>query len=198
MRAALLPLPLAALRIDAEIVAALAQAGLKCIADVLDRPRAPLAARFGEDFVRRLDQALGREDEPITPRLPVPAVVAEQRFAEPIAREDDVLGTIEHLAQRARRACWSGAAKARGCLQVALFRTDGKVHPHRGRHRRAAARSARASARCSPSGSPCSATTAIRASASTWCGSSALVTERSDPVQTGLADGRSRARSWRI
>src|SRR5580704_15686903 len=83
-RDALLPLRLAALRIAPNIEAALGQAGLKQIADVIDRPRAPLAARFGEEFIRRIDQALGREDEPITPRLPVPPYVAERRFADPI------------------------------------------------------------------------------------------------------------------
>jgi protein ImuB len=56
-------LPLAALRIVPETIAALAQAGLKSIADVIDRPRAPLAARFGQNLLRRLDQALGCEEE---------------------------------------------------------------------------------------------------------------------------------------
>ena len=60
-RDALLPLPLAALRIAPETVTELAQVGLKRIADVIDRPRAPLAARFGEQFVRRIDQAVGRD-----------------------------------------------------------------------------------------------------------------------------------------
>ncbi|HEY4775227.1 MAG TPA: DNA polymerase Y family protein, partial [Xanthobacteraceae bacterium] len=126
LRAALAPLLLAALRLEPAVVDALAQVGLKRIADVLDRPRAPLAARFGAALVRRLDQALGREDEPISPRLPVPAYVAEQRFAAPIAREQDVLATIEHLAHEL-----AGMLERRGegarLLQVALFRTDGKV-----------------------------------------------------------------------
>jgi protein ImuB len=125
-REALLPLRLAALRIAPEIQYALAQVGLKRIADVIDRPRAPLAARFGENFVRRLDQALGQEDEPITPRLPVPACVAERRFAEPILLEADVLGTIEFLAQELARILERRGEGARR-LQVALFRTDGKV-----------------------------------------------------------------------
>jgi protein ImuB len=120
-------LPLAALRIDKETVAALAQAGLKRIADVLDRPRAPLAARYGQEFVRRIDQALGREDESIRPRLPVPAAMAEQRFADPIGREEDVLGTIEHLAHELGRVLERRGEGAR-LMQVALFRADGKVH----------------------------------------------------------------------
>ncbi len=48
--AALNDLPLAALRIDDESVIALAQAGLKRIGDVTERPRAPLAARYGSGF----------------------------------------------------------------------------------------------------------------------------------------------------
>ena len=97
-REAIAPLPLAALRLSSETIVALSQVGLKYIADVLERPRAPLAARFGAEFVRRIDQALGRDDEPIAPRLPIPSAIAEQRFVEPIALERDVLGTIEKLA----------------------------------------------------------------------------------------------------
>jgi protein ImuB len=126
-RTILLPLPLAALRIAPDVAADLAQVGLKRIADVIDRPRAPLAARFGEDFVRRLDQAMGCVDEPITPRLPVAPYVTERRFAEPIGLEADVLATIEHLAQELSRLLEQRGEGARG-LQVALFRTDGKVH----------------------------------------------------------------------
>ena len=125
--AAMLSLPVAALRVDAEIVADLKTAGLTCVADLALRPRAPFAARFGEDLVRRLDQALGRQDEPIAPRLPVPVAMAEQRFPEPIAREADVLGTIEQLAGRLAVVLERRGEGAR-LLQAALFRADGAVH----------------------------------------------------------------------
>jgi protein ImuB len=126
MRDVLHRLPLAALRIDPDIATPLTQAGLKTIGQVLDLPRAPLAARFGESFVRRINQALGIEDEPITPRLPVPAFLAERRFAEPIGRDEDVLGTLLHLARELSRAMERHGKGARR-LQTALFRTDGKV-----------------------------------------------------------------------
>ncbi len=127
MRQTLAPLPVAALRLGAEIVEALEQLGLKRIADLLDLPRAPLAARFGEELVRRLDQALGREDEPITPRLPVPSYVAEQRFPDPIGLERDVLGTIARLAGQLGVAMERRLDGAR-LLQVALFRTDNTIY----------------------------------------------------------------------
>jgi protein ImuB len=123
---ALAPLPLAALRLEPDVVDALARAGLKRIEDVLDRPRAPLAARFA-GLIRRLDQVLGHEEESITPRLPPPSFVAERRFAGPIARETDVLATIAHLARELSRTLERHGQGAR-LLQAALFRTDGKVY----------------------------------------------------------------------
>jgi protein ImuB len=122
----LAPLPLAALRLPDETVAALARVGLKRIGDILDLPRTPLAARFGDDLLRQLDRALGREDEPLTPRLPVAPYVAERSFHEPIAREEDVLATIERLAARLRTALNARGVGARR-LELALFRTDGVV-----------------------------------------------------------------------
>jgi protein ImuB len=127
MEAAVLPLPVAALRIDPEIVAELATSGLKRVADLASRPRAPLAARFGDGLLRRLDQALGRAEESIRPRLPLPAAMAEQRFPDPIALEADVLGTIEHLARELSRVLERRGEGAR-LLHLALFRADGKVH----------------------------------------------------------------------
>jgi protein ImuB len=186
-RETLSPLPLAALRIDTEIVAALAEAGLKRIADVLERPRAPLAARYGQHFIRRIDQALGREDESIRPRLPVPDAMAEQRFPDPIGREEDVLGTIEHLAHELDRVLERRGEGAR-LMQVALFRADGKVHrlelgtaaplrdPARVR-RLFADRLAVLGDECDPG----FGFDMLRLSA--------LVTERLDPQQTGLSGG---------
>jgi protein ImuB len=126
-REILLPLPVAALRIATETAASLGQSGLKQIADLVERPRAPLAARFGQELIWRLDQALGRDEESIVPRLPLPSAMVERRFPDPIALESDVLGTIEQLARNLERVLERRGEGAR-LLQVALFRTDGKVH----------------------------------------------------------------------
>src|SRR5262249_57955198 len=79
-RALLAPLPLTALRLPSDMVAALARLGLKCIGDILDLPRAALAARSGTVLFRQLDRALGREHEPLTPMLPGAPSVAERNF----------------------------------------------------------------------------------------------------------------------
>ena len=124
---------------------------------------------MAQDFVRRIDQALGREDESIRPRLPLPAAMAEQRFPDPIGREEDVLGTIEHLAHELGRVLERRGEGAR-LMQVALFRADGKVH----RLELGTAAPLRDPARvrgCSPTAWRCSATNAIPASVSTCCGS---------------------------
>src|SRR4029079_16785197 len=49
------------------------------------------------------------------------------RFADPIALEADVLGTIEHLAHELVRLLERRGEGAR-LIEAALFRTDGKVH----------------------------------------------------------------------
>jgi protein ImuB len=120
------PLPLAALRLPQETVAVLARVGLKRVGDILDLPRAPLTARFGSELLRKLDRALGREQEPLNPRLPVPPYFAEQRFAEPIAREEDVLATAVRLAGRLRAMLERRGEGARR-IELSLFRTDGAV-----------------------------------------------------------------------
>ncbi len=185
LRATLAPLPAAALRLAPETVAALAEVGLKQIGDLVDLPRAPLAARFGEILVRRIDQALGRQDEPITPRLPLPSYVTEQRFADPIGLERDVLGTIARLAGRLCTAMERRQDGAR-LLQVALFRTDNKVYRIEvgtGAPLREASRITRLFAdRLATIGEDCDPGFGFD-----MVRLAALVTERSEPVQAALA-----------
>jgi protein ImuB len=126
LKETLRPLPLAALQLKPETVDALARLGLKKIADILDRPRAPLAARFGAGLLQRLDAAMGDVDEPITPRLPVAPYIAERNFIEPVTHEDMVLQTIAHLGGELARRMEERGEGARE-LQVTLFRVDGAV-----------------------------------------------------------------------
>lgn len=97
-RAMLRPLPVAALRLEPALVAALRPLGLTRIADLVDRPRAPLALRFGPGPGRRLDQALGLVAEPIKP-LRLPEVVeAHRNFVEPIAAPETIARYVGKLA----------------------------------------------------------------------------------------------------
>jgi protein ImuB len=125
-RTLLAPLPLAALRLADETVAVLKRVGLKRVADIVDLPRSPLAARFGGGLLRQLDRALGHEREPLNPRLPVPPYFTEQSFAEPIAREEDVLAVTQRLAARLAALLERRGEGARR-VELRLFRTDGAV-----------------------------------------------------------------------
>ena len=168
-RELLAPLPVAALRLPADMVAALARLGLKRVGDILDLPRAPLAARFGVDLLRKLDRALGREDEPLSPLLPVAPYVAERNFHEPITREEDVLAIVERLASRLATTLAARGAGARR-LELTLFRTDGMVKRIAAGTSRPCAIRGR-SAPCSSNGSPRSARRSTPVSASIWCDS---------------------------
>ncbi len=123
---ATLPLPIEALGLDAESLVALGRLGLKSVADLASRPRGPLAARFGMRLLDRLDRALGRAEEPVSPRRPLPACLAERRFAEPIGHEDDVQRSILALATELAVILERRGEGARR-LELTFFRTDGAV-----------------------------------------------------------------------
>src|SRR5262249_55777825 len=78
-------LPVVALRIAPAIAATLRGLGIETIDELESVPRAPLARRFGQDVLLRLDQALGRQREPISP-IDIPELLKVRRaFAEPIS-----------------------------------------------------------------------------------------------------------------
>jgi protein ImuB len=120
------PLPLAALRLDDGTLTALAQAGLRRIDDLLLRPRAPLAARFGAALFARLDGLLGRAKRPISPRFEAPAYLVERRFAETIIRREDVEATILALGGELAQLLTKHGEGVR-TLDLSLFRVDGAV-----------------------------------------------------------------------
>jgi len=120
----LAPLPPAALRLDPATVAGLERVGLRRIGDLLDRPRGPLARRWGAVLLRRLDQALGRAAEPIAPRRPPAAHEARLAFAEPIAETAAIAVALDRLLGD---LCAGLAGAGRGARRVALclFVIDG-------------------------------------------------------------------------
>jgi len=119
-------LPVAALPADAKIAAALSRAGLKTIAQVRDRQRDELAARFGKPFVRQLEMFLGQHDEPLNPRRPLPDLMAEQRFADPIVTENAIAQSLLGLARVLGEVLEKRGLGLRQ-LEASFFRADGQV-----------------------------------------------------------------------
>jgi len=121
---ALAALPVAALRLPPETVGGLERLGLRRIGALYGLPRAPLARRFGTLVGRRLDQALGRLEEPISPRQPVEPWRLQLAFAEPIARREDIAAATEQLVAALGQRL---AAEMKGArrLVLALYRVDG-------------------------------------------------------------------------
>jgi len=124
--AALAPLPVAALRLSPAASALLKRLGLTRVGQLVHAPRQPFAARAGQDAMLRLDQALGRAPEALSPRHPPPQLFALRRLAEPIQALDAVLAVSEVLCGEL-----SARLDARGLgamrLRLVLFRVDDRV-----------------------------------------------------------------------
>lgn len=125
-RTLLSALPIEALRLDATTTETLRRLGLRCIGDLLPMPRAPLAQRFGDLLVRRLDQALGSAAETIQPRLPAPAFRTRLAFAEPIGRAEDIAAATSRLLAALCGQFEKAGVGARR-LELSLFRVDGSI-----------------------------------------------------------------------
>jgi protein ImuB len=98
--AALGPLPVMALRLDEETLKVARRLGFERIGDLVAKPRGPLARRFGQALLTRLDQALGRTAEPIDPIVPQDALRAQLRFAEPIGDAETIARAVGDLLDR--------------------------------------------------------------------------------------------------
>ncbi|WP_246748588.1 DNA polymerase Y family protein [Rhizobium setariae] len=123
---ALIRLPVRALRLPEETVELLVKSGLKQVGDLLGQPRAPLARRFGSVLMLRLDQALGLEEEAISPRRPVAALSTERRLSEPIIDEDNILLLLGKLGE-GLKAPFEARGEGGKLFELLLFRVDGKV-----------------------------------------------------------------------
>jgi protein ImuB len=125
----LTPLPLAALRIDQDMNTALHRAGLHVIGDIMMMPRAPLATRFGDGLLHRLDQACGDIQESFSPLAPTQPMIVSRNFAEPIAAASDVVAMISYLADEMVRLLYhTGMATRR--LELGWQLVDGGRHRH--------------------------------------------------------------------
>jgi len=123
---ALAPLPMAGLRLPAAVVEGLARMGLRRIGELMALPRAPLVRRFGDIIVERLDQALGRVREPLSPSRPPAPVRAHLSFTEPVAAADVIAAAVRRLLET---VCGQLAKAHQGArrLDLVLYRVDGTL-----------------------------------------------------------------------
>lgn len=124
--AALLPLPPAALRLEAGTVERLQKLGLRQISQFIAMPRSALRRRFGQPFIQRLDQALGHEEEVIHPVQPVVPYQERLPCLEPIVTATGIEIALERLLET---LCHRLQQEQKG-LRVAFFkgyRVDGKI-----------------------------------------------------------------------
>lgn len=123
---ALRRLPVEALRADPEIIEALHRVGLMRIEDILSRPRAPIAARFGRSFLDRLDAALGHIRSPIAAGIETSPYIVEKRFFDPIIALPDIERTLLKLAHDLSDLLTKHGEGARR-IEALFFRVDGAV-----------------------------------------------------------------------
>jgi len=119
-------LPLAALRLPDDTLLLLHRLGFRRIADISHQPRAPLATRFGAHFLDRLDQALGRAPEPLSPLASPPVYRAQAMFAEAITTQEHVVKATTRLLHDLAGDLARDGVGARK-LRLLLFRMDGEV-----------------------------------------------------------------------
>jgi protein ImuB len=122
----LAPLPVEALRLAREISATLRRLGFKTVGALLYKPRAPFAARFSAQLLRRLDQALGRIDEPLVPIVSPPVYHSLRYLLEPVVTQEAVVALASRLMQTLERVLARDDVGARA-LKLALYRVDGEV-----------------------------------------------------------------------
>lgn len=124
--AVLAGLPLAALRLPADMIAALHVLGFERIGDLLAQPRAPLTLRFGPQLGRRIDQALGALSEPIDPIRPDELIQVKRNFAEPIGAAETIARYVGKLVVQ---LCVELEAKGLGAKRLDLIchRVDNRL-----------------------------------------------------------------------
>jgi protein ImuB len=128
LMAQLAPLPVAALRLDADTVRTLERLGLKTIGALLDVPRLALARRFREaaDVVEALDRLAGHKPEPLTAAPAEPPPRALLRLEEPATHPEAASQALDRLIPILVGQLQERHLGARR-LSLAGYRVDGSV-----------------------------------------------------------------------
>ena len=123
---ALLLLPPSALRIEADTVERLEKLGLRQISSFIYMPRPTLRRRFGPQLLLRLNQALGHEQEWISPVHPIEPYQERLPCLEPIVTHTGIEIGLQRLLDT---LCARLQQEQKG-LRLSIFkgyRVDGKI-----------------------------------------------------------------------
>jgi protein ImuB len=123
---ALLPLPGAALRAEAGTLERLNKLGLRQVKDFIGMPRSALRRRFGFNLVKKLNQAIGHEEEIIQPIQPVEPYQERLPCLEPIVTATGIQIALQRLLET---VCHRLQQEQKG-LRKAIFRSyciDGRI-----------------------------------------------------------------------
>lgn len=122
----LLGLPAAALRIEISLVDRLYKLGLRHIGDFISMPRSALRRRFGQAFMKKLDQALGTAEEFLQPVQEIVPWQERLPCLEPIVTLPGIEYALQQLlATLCRRLQQEGKGIRSAVLKA--YRVDGKT-----------------------------------------------------------------------
>ena len=125
-------LPVAALRLDDDVLLVLRRLGLKRLDDLQGIARDALARRFrnrhapAANPLLRMDQILGRMPEPLLPVIAAHAPLVQRRLLEPIRHRDLLDRVVSDLAGDMARAL-EGTRQGARRLELAMWKVDGEV-----------------------------------------------------------------------
>lgn len=130
--ACLRELPVAALRLDDDVLVVLRRLGLKRLGDLHGIGRDALHRRFrnrksfAANPLIRMDQLLGRVSEPLLPVVPRQVPLVQRRLLEPIRHRELLDRVVTDLAEDMAREL-EGKGQGARRLEIGLWRVDGEV-----------------------------------------------------------------------
>jgi protein ImuB len=123
---ALLSLPPAALRLEQLTLERLQKLGFYTIHEFIGMGRSVLRRRFGQEFLMRLDQALGNEDEPLQLLQPIEPYHERLPCLEPIRTATGIEIAIKKLLEALCRRL-EGERKGLRTAILKCYRVDDKI-----------------------------------------------------------------------
>lgn len=119
-------LPVEALQLDPVTTHAFRRAGLKTIGQAASRKRNEIVSRFGVATLARIDEALGQDGRPITPRQPSTDYWKAKSFSEPVSTLDVIRTALQSITASLCTVMEQEGVGARR-LEASFHRSDGNT-----------------------------------------------------------------------